>query len=315
MLVRLVGMVVIARLQAAAQSRAERGDDQKSDDGSDIAPCAGRQRDMGRKYRRRGQKQTQGEGVEAGPGVEFGKREKDQADAQKNRNGSCQHETRPAQTPRLPFRVRWKKSVMKFFLCALMIVFCLTGNGAARAQTEMSGKMSGKMSGTPAAHPAQTTPMAVQTPDAAPAGAAGKDAAGKDNEKPKIAAPVERFVKAVTIYLARFVEMAAAIIIGIAAVRALWAYFISLRHSDTLGNQDAKDAIRLALGRSLALALEFELAADILNTAVAPTWSDIGLLAAIAVLRTALNYFLERELRAAEQRKAAAPGSLPVSPS
>jgi len=39
------------------------------------------------------------------------------------------------------------------------------------------------------------------------------------------------------------------------------------------------------------------LAADILATAIAPTWYDIGKLAAIATLRTALNYFLERELK------------------
>jgi uncharacterized membrane protein len=38
------------------------------------------------------------------------------------------------------------------------------------------------------------------------------------------------------------------------------------------------------------------LAADILRTAVAPTWEDIGKLAAIAAIRTVLNYFLEREL-------------------
>lgn len=63
-----------------------------------------------------------------------------------------------------------------------------------------------------------------------------------------------------------------------------------------------KEEIRLALGRSLALALEFELGADILKTAVAPSWNDVGLLAAIAVLRTALNYFLERELESARQR-------------
>ena len=35
---------------------------------------------------------------------------------------------------------------------------------------------------------------------------------------------------------------------------------------------------------------------DILRTAVAPTWEDIGKLAAIAAIRTVLNYFLEREL-------------------
>jgi uncharacterized membrane protein len=52
----------------------------------------------------------------------------------------------------------------------------------------------------------------------------------------------------------------------------------------------------LALGRSLALSLEFLLGADILRTAVEPSWDEIGRLAAIAAIRTALNYFLQREI-------------------
>jgi hypothetical protein len=50
------------------------------------------------------------------------------------------------------------------------------------------------------------------------------------------------------------------------------------------------------LGRSLALSLEFLLGADILRTAVEPSWDKIGRLAAIAAIRTALNYFLQREI-------------------
>lgn len=50
----------------------------------------------------------------------------------------------------------------------------------------------------------------------------------------------------------------------------------------------------------IILALEFALAADIVRTAIAPTWNDIGMLAAIAVIRTGLNYFLERDLEAME---------------
>ena len=55
----------------------------------------------------------------------------------------------------------------------------------------------------------------------------------------------------------------------------------------------------------LLVALErfsIEQAADILRTAVAPTWQDIGQLAAIAVLRTGLNYSLEREIAREEER-------------
>jgi uncharacterized membrane protein len=57
--------------------------------------------------------------------------------------------------------------------------------------------------------------------------------------------------------------------------------------------------LRLQLARYLALALEFQLGADILSTAVAPSWDQIGKLGAIAVIRTTLNYFLMRELQEA----------------
>jgi uncharacterized membrane protein len=60
------------------------------------------------------------------------------------------------------------------------------------------------------------------------------------------------------------------------------------------------EQVRLRLGRYLALGLEFALGADILATAVSPSWSEIGKLAAIAGIRTALNVFLARELAAAQ---------------
>lgn len=59
---------------------------------------------------------------------------------------------------------------------------------------------------------------------------------------------------------------------------------------------------RLGFGRLLVVGLEFQLAADILRTAVAPSFDEIGHLAAIATIRTALNFFLERELREEEER-------------
>ena len=56
-------------------------------------------------------------------------------------------------------------------------------------------------------------------------------------------------------------------------------------------------AIRLSLGRFLALGLEFQLAGDVLRTAITPSFAEIGQLAAIAAIRTALNYFLAKEIR------------------
>ncbi|MCX6219163.1 DUF1622 domain-containing protein [Spirosoma sp.] len=111
---------------------------------------------------------------------------------------------------------------------------------------------------------------------------------------------MEEFIKAATLLSARCIEAGAALVIATASVRALGSFLLAMATDRSLAVP--KEEIRLSLGRSLALALELELGADILKTAVAPTWNDIGLLAAIAVLRTALNYFLERELRNAEQR-------------
>jgi uncharacterized membrane protein len=62
--------------------------------------------------------------------------------------------------------------------------------------------------------------------------------------------------------------------------------------------QQARRAVWTGFAAWIVLALEFALAADIARTAIAPTWDDIGRLAAIAVIRTALNYFLERDLEA-----------------
>lgn len=67
-----------------------------------------------------------------------------------------------------------------------------------------------------------------------------------------------------------------------------------------------RKAIWRRFGMWLLLGLEFELASDIIGSVVSPTWDDLGRLGAIAVIRTFLNYFLERDLEAAE-----APGAVP----
>ena len=46
----------------------------------------------------------------------------------------------------------------------------------------------------------------------------------------------------------------------------------------------------------LVAGLTFQLAADIIETSITTNWESLGRLAAIAVIRTFLNYFLERDL-------------------
>lgn len=89
------------------------------------------------------------------------------------------------------------------------------------------------------------------------------------------------------------VEVVGAVMIGLGVVAACRTWVQAM--SDP--RRDAFRDSRLQLARFLALALELQLGADILSTAVAPTWDQIGKLAAIAVIRTALNFFLQREMR------------------
>src|SRR5436189_938454 len=54
---------------------------------------------------------------------------------------------------------------------------------------------------------------------------------------------------------------------------------------------------RRVFGGWLVVALEFQLAADIVGTIVSPTTAHLIELGAIAVIRTFLNYFLGKELK------------------
>lgn len=93
--------------------------------------------------------------------------------------------------------------------------------------------------------------------------------------------------------LVRIIEGGGAVIIFFGAVLAFFRFLLAVVRS-----RDASGfvPIRLDLGRFLALGLEFQLAGDILRTAIAPTFEEIGQLAAVAAIRTALNYFLRREI-------------------
>lgn len=120
------------------------------------------------------------------------------------------------------------------------------------------------------------------------------------------------WLKAATLLLAAGVEAAAALVIGLAAIEAtLRALLLFIPGRIIAGEPDAKEAVRLRLGRWLAVALELELGADILRTAVAPTWTEIGQLGAIIVLRTALNFFLQQEIDKAAARRTTPPAAKP----
>jgi uncharacterized membrane protein len=99
--------------------------------------------------------------------------------------------------------------------------------------------------------------------------------------------------------LVRLIEAAGAVVIFAGAVIGFARFCIS-----SVRDRDPSrfSSMRIRLGRFLALGLEFQLASDLLRTAVAPTFDQIGKLAAVAAIRTALNFFLARELKEERQQ-------------
>jgi uncharacterized membrane protein len=93
------------------------------------------------------------------------------------------------------------------------------------------------------------------------------------------------------------IETTGGLIVALGVAISLLAFAKAFWHRHDRAYGEGYNGVRLTLARYLALALEFQLGADILSTAIAPTWTAIGKLGAIAVIRTALNYFLGREMR------------------
>jgi len=108
---------------------------------------------------------------------------------------------------------------------------------------------------------------------------------------------IEDTITRVVLGLKLFIETVGALLIGIGALLTLASFFKVLAKPTIRGYEST----RLLLARFLSLGLEFQLAADILGTAVAPSWAQIGKLGAIAVIRTGLNYFLAREMKEEEE--------------
>ncbi|HEY0152099.1 MAG TPA: DUF1622 domain-containing protein [Longimicrobium sp.] len=106
----------------------------------------------------------------------------------------------------------------------------------------------------------------------------------------------EQFVQNGVEWLRLGVESIGALVIAAGIVAAI----VRAANLWRRGAPRAYTALRLTLAHYLAVALEFQLAADILSTAVAPTWERIGKLASVAVIRTGLNYFLAKEMASEE---------------
>jgi uncharacterized membrane protein len=96
------------------------------------------------------------------------------------------------------------------------------------------------------------------------------------------------------------VEFIGAFVITLGAFISLYKFVMALIRQTS----DGFKPIRMTMANYLTLALEFQVAADILSTAVSPTWNQIGKLGAIVVIRTSLNYFLSREMAMTGEKEA-----------
>jgi uncharacterized membrane protein len=105
---------------------------------------------------------------------------------------------------------------------------------------------------------------------------------------------IEELFKNFASYVALGVEIIAIVLIAIGIVEAVIG--LLKPKYDPLRPFAWKKEVFIRLGSWLLLGLEFALAADIVRTAISPTWTQVGQLAAIAAIRTGLNYFLERDV-------------------
>jgi uncharacterized membrane protein len=104
---------------------------------------------------------------------------------------------------------------------------------------------------------------------------------------------MEHIQRVIVSYVIPVVEACGAIVIVLEVLRTFVRYVIHFLQRKKV---DVR-ALRHRLGQAMVTGLEFQVAADILRTATAPTWNDILLLAALIALRTVLNFLLEQELK------------------
>lgn len=110
---------------------------------------------------------------------------------------------------------------------------------------------------------------------------------------------LESLLQQAALVLKLCLEAIAILIIAIAAFQKVIELF---RKMELVKHRQNWELIRLDLGLSLALSLEFLLASDIVGTAISPSWDAILQLVVITGIRTFLNFFLQQELAQLKKR-------------
>jgi len=106
---------------------------------------------------------------------------------------------------------------------------------------------------------------------------------------------MEAIVNEAAYIVAILAESVAVLVILIGIIMALFTSFSKSEFFQFKPEMISR--LRMQLGNSLSLSLEFLIGADILKTAISPSWNEIGMLGAIVVIRTVLNFFLTQEIK------------------
>ena len=104
---------------------------------------------------------------------------------------------------------------------------------------------------------------------------------------------MEDLLKSAAALVALGCELIAVVMLGAGAIEVVIGL---LARIGRWRDPNAKRMVWRRFAAWILLSLELTLAADIVRTAIAPSWNDIGQLAAIAAIRTFLNLFLERDV-------------------
>lgn len=121
--------------------------------------------------------------------------------------------------------------------------------------------------------------------------------------------PLKAWLVAITEPVVVIIDAMALVLIALATV-VVFVQAVRLTLRGHLTNVERRD-LWLAYGRWLVAGLTMQLSADIIESSIYTSWDAIGQLAAIAVIRTFLNYFLERDIADVRERQRAtrpAPG-------
>jgi uncharacterized membrane protein len=97
-----------------------------------------------------------------------------------------------------------------------------------------------------------------------------------------------------------FIDVLALIIVVVGTIEAFFGGLRAMLGSPS--GHERRD-IWLRYARWLVAGLTFQLAADIIETSITTSWEAVGRIAAIAVIRTFLNYFLDRDLEEVRRRQ------------